>query len=113
MTVYADVLVALNILLTYILIVATRVMVKIPTNKWAVLVASVVGGVSSLVIFYENGGVAFPFVYKIITAGIIIGIGFLPKTPKMSATYISGLDSITITDLPNHLRIRFLILIVV
>ena len=33
-TVYADVLVALNILLTYILIVATRVMVKIPTNKW-------------------------------------------------------------------------------
>ena len=82
-TVYADVLVALNILLTYILIVATRVMVKIPTNKWAVLVASVVGGVSSLVIFYENGGVAFSFIYKIITAGIIVSIGFLPKSPKI------------------------------
>lgn len=83
MTVYADVLVAVNILLTYILIVATRVMVKIPTNKWAVLVASVVGGVSSLVIFYENGGVAFSFIYKVITGGIIVGISFLPKSPKL------------------------------
>lgn len=83
LTIYADVLVALNILLTYIIIVASRVLCKMPTNKWAVLLASVVGGFSSLVIFYENGGVAFSVLYKIITGGIIVGIGFLPKTIKL------------------------------
>ncbi len=82
-TVYADVLVALNILLTYIIIVASRVLCKIPTNKWAVSVASVIGGLSSLVIFYENGGVAFSFLYKVVSGALIVGIGFLPKTPKI------------------------------
>ena len=83
MTVYADVLVALNILLTYILIVASRVICKAPTNKWAVMVSSVVGGISSLVIFYENGGVVFSCIYKIITACVIICIAFFPKSIKM------------------------------
>ncbi len=53
-----------------------------PTNKWAVLLASVVGGFSSLVIFYENGGVVFSILYKVITGGIIVSIGFLPKAIK-------------------------------
>ncbi len=82
MTVYADVLVALNILLTYILLVATRVLCKAPTNKWAVLLSSVIGGICSLVIFYENGGVAFSLIYKIITASVIVVVAFLPKSPK-------------------------------
>lgn len=88
MTIYVDVLVALNILLTYILLVATRVVVKMPTNKWAVLVAAVIGGISSLVIFYENGGLIFSVVYKILTGGIIVGIGLLPKSPKQ---FLKGL----------------------
>ena len=83
MTVYADVLIALNILLTYILIVASRVLCKAPTNKWAVMAASVIGGASSLVIFYENGGVVFSSLYKIITGGVIVGIAFLPGNLKI------------------------------
>lgn len=83
MTIYADVLVALNILLTYIIIVASRVLCKIPTNKWSVLLASVVGGFSSLVIFYESGGVVFYLLYKIITGGIIVCISFLPQSIKI------------------------------
>ena len=83
MTVYADVLVALNILLTYILIVATRVFCKVPTNKWAVLLSSVIGGICSLVIFYENGGVVFSLFYKIITASVIVVVAFLPGSPKI------------------------------
>ncbi len=83
MTVYADVLIALNILLTYILIVASRVLCKIPTNKWAVMVASVVGGFSSVIIFYENGGSAFSLIYKIITGAVVVSVGFLPKTIKI------------------------------
>lgn len=83
MTVYADVLVALNILLTYILIVASRVISKTPANKWAVMIASVVGGISSLAIFYENGGVVFSVFYKIITGSAIVCIAFLPASLKM------------------------------
>ncbi len=81
-TVYADVLVALNILLTYIIIVASRVLCSVPTNKWAILISSVIGGISSLVIFYENGGVVFSLLYKLLTGAVIVGIGFLPKTLK-------------------------------
>ncbi len=83
LTIYADVLVALNILLTYILVVACRVLCRIPTNKWTVMVASVIGGVSSLVIFYEDAGVVFSVFYKIITGAVIVGIAFLPKGLKI------------------------------
>lgn len=83
LTVYADVLVALNILLTYILIVATRVLCKAPTNRWAVLLSSAIGGICSLVIFYEKGGPAFSFLYKIITGGVLVGVAFLPKSLKL------------------------------
>lgn len=96
MTIYADVLIALNILLTYILLVATRVMLKIPTNKWAVLLASVVGGLSSLAIFYEKGGGAFSLIYKMITALIIVSIGFLPKSVKQFIKEFSAFFGITL-----------------
>lgn len=82
MVIYADVLVALNILITYILIVAVRLSCKIPTNKWAVMVASVIGGFSALIIFWENMNIALSLLYKIATAGLIVGIGFLPKNVK-------------------------------
>ncbi len=82
MTIYADVLVALNILLTYILIIASRVACKIPTNKWAVAIASVLGGFSSLVIFFDNLNSGVSFVYKLITGAIIVGVAFLPKSLK-------------------------------
>ena len=82
MTIYADVLVALNILITYILIVAVRVFCKIPTNKWAVMVASLVGGFSSLIIFWENMNIALSLLYKFATAGLIVGVAFLPKNVK-------------------------------
>ena len=80
MTVYADVLVALNILLTYILIVAARAFCRAPTNKWAVLIASVIGGACSLVIFYEKGGAVFSVAYKLVTASVITLVAFMPKS---------------------------------
>ena len=80
MTVYADVLVALNILLTYILIVAARALCRAPTNKWAVLLASVIGGACSLVIFYEKGGAVFSLAYKLVTASVIASVAFMPKS---------------------------------
>lgn len=82
MIIYADVLVALNILITYILIVAVRVFCKIPTNKWVVMVASLVGGFSALIIFWENMNMVLSVVYKLICGGVIAGVAFLPKNMK-------------------------------
>lgn len=78
MVIYADVLVSVNILVTYITLVATRVVCKVPTNKYFVALSSFCGGVFSLVIFFD-GGAVFSVFYKIITALIIVAIAFLPK----------------------------------
>lgn len=83
MVIYADVLVALNILITYILIVAVRVFSKIPTNKWAVTFASLIGGFSSLIIFWEDMNVFLSLAYKLICAGVIVAVAILPKTLKV------------------------------
>lgn len=82
MTVYADVLVGLNILVTYITIVAARLILKLPTNKYSVLAASLVGGFSALIIFFEGAGAFFASVYKLITAAVIVAVAFLPKKIK-------------------------------
>ena len=83
MTVYADVLVALNTLLTYIIIIGSRVLCGMPSNKWRVAIASFFGGLSSLVIFYDGASVAFSAIYKIITASVIILVAFVPHSIKV------------------------------
>ncbi len=83
MTIYADVLVALNFLLTYILLVAVRLFFKIPTNKWALVTSCFFGGLSSLIIFWDNISIAVSVAYKLICAGVIVAIAFLPKNIKV------------------------------
>ncbi len=77
-TVYADVLVALNILITYIILVASRVACRMATNRWGVAIASISGGLSSLIIFYERMPVIGSVFYKIVVASIITSVAFLP-----------------------------------
>lgn len=82
MTVYADVLIGVNILITYLLLISVRLVCKTATNKWSIAVASFLGGLSSLIIFYEDIHIVVSVVYKLIVAAIITGIGFLPRTVK-------------------------------
>ncbi len=82
MTVYADVLVGLNIIITYLLIVSVRLICKRGTSKWGVVLASLLGGLSSLIIFYEDISLLGSVIYKIIVAALITGIGFLPRSIK-------------------------------
>lgn len=81
-SVYADVLVCLNILITYIFIVCVRVTVNMPSNKWGVCIGSVVGGLSSLVIFAGEVGVLFSVMYKLLTAAIIVFVSFIPDSVR-------------------------------
>lgn len=77
-TVYADVLVALNILITYLILVSVRLVCRFATNKWGVAIASVLGGLSSLIIFCESMSVAWSVIYKLFIASVITAVAFLP-----------------------------------
>lgn len=90
MEVYADVLVSLNTLFTYVILVATRIFCKIPTNKWGVAIASLLGGISSLIIFLNEINVVLSVLYKVVTAIVITTIAFLPDNlKKFLKIYIS------------------------
>ncbi|MGN0527393.1 MAG: sigma-E processing peptidase SpoIIGA [Acutalibacteraceae bacterium] len=80
MTVYADVLVALNICFTYIFLVSVRLFLKIPTNKYLIALASFLGGLSSLIIFVNEIPIVLSVAYKIVTSAIIVLLGFTPKS---------------------------------
>ena len=80
--VYVDVLVAVNILVTYIMLVCTRVVVKSDTNKWGLVLATLFGGISSLVIFWESMPLVLSVIFKMAGVIIISFSGFLPKNKK-------------------------------
>ena len=80
--VYVDVLVAVNILVTYIMLVCTRVVVKTDTNKWGVVLATFFGGISSLVIFWESMPLVLSVIFKMAGVIIISFSAFLPKNKK-------------------------------
>ncbi len=90
LVIYADVLVALNVLLTYILLVAVRIFLKIPTNKWAMVIGCFVGGASALIIFWEDINIVLSLIYKLFCAGVIVAIAFLPRNVKVFLKAYTG-----------------------
>ncbi len=81
--IYLDVLVAVNILVTYILLVCTRVVVKQQTKKWGVVISTIIGGASSLIIFWEEMPLALSVIYKILVGMIISYSAFVPGNKKL------------------------------
>lgn len=79
-SVYADVLVCLNVLVTYIFIVCVRVLLNIPSNKWGVCIGSIIGGLSSLVIFAGDIGAMCSLVLKLAIAAAIVFVCFIPNS---------------------------------
>ncbi len=82
-TVYADVLVALNILITYLILVSVRLVCRYATNKWGVAIACVLGGISALIIFCESMSVVWSVIYKLSVAAVITAVAFLPENLKI------------------------------
>ncbi len=95
-TVYADVLVALNILITYIFLVCTRVFTRLPTNKWGVAIASLLGGISSIMIFFDNMTPLLSIILKLIFCCIIVLIGFFPDSLKCFLKALLSFFGITV-----------------
>ncbi len=81
--IYLDVLIAVNIFVTYILLVSTRVLVKRDTKKWGMVFAVISGGAASLIIFWEEMPVALSVIYKVAVGVIISYFAFLPREKKL------------------------------
>ncbi len=81
-TVYADVLVALNILFTYIFLVCTRAFSHIPTYKWGVALASLTGGISSIIVLFGEINIFLSVGFKMLSCAIIVFLSFFPKSVR-------------------------------
>lgn len=81
--IYVDVLLAVNIFVTYILLVCTRVILKKDTNKYGILIAAVLGGASSLIIFWEDMPLFLSVIYKLVVGVVISFSAFLPESKKL------------------------------
>lgn len=80
--IYADVLVAVNIYVTYFLLISVRALLKLKTKKYSVGISSVIGGLTSLFVLAEPVNTFFQIIIKLLFAFIIVYIAFLPKTVK-------------------------------
>lgn len=96
MTVYADVLVSINILITYIFLVCTRVICKTATNKFFVAIGSFVGGFSALIIFADIKYQALSFFIKLVIGAIIVVISFLPRSIRSFFRLFLGFFTVSV-----------------
>ncbi len=95
-TVYADVLVSVNILITYIFLVCVRVFFGAPTNKLFIALASFIGGISSVVIFFEEGSVLLNILYKAFVCAVITAVAFMPDNLKRFSKLFGGFFGVSV-----------------
>lgn len=82
MAVYADVLVALNLLVNYFLLLATDKILKTDTKIWRLILSAFVGAVSSLYIFLPQMPFVLEMGFKIGVCVIMSLMAFVPKRAK-------------------------------
>lgn len=76
MIVYADVLVFLNIIVTYFILLATKCFSRASAKTYKIVLASLVGGVSSLYIFLPQQPFLVEILLKLLFSAIITVIAF-------------------------------------
>lgn len=79
--VYVDVLIILNTLVNYFILLAVRKISRAHTSRWRIAMGSLVGGVSSMLIFLEDLGVVMTLL-KLFTALLMTVITFGVKPFK-------------------------------
>ncbi len=81
LTVYVDVLIILNTLVNYFILLSIRKITRSHTSRWRIALGSLVGGVSSMLIFLEHLG-AVMTILKLVTAILMTVITFGMKPLK-------------------------------
>lgn len=95
MAVYADVLVALNLLVNYFLLLVSDKILKTDTKIWRLILSAFVGAVSSLYIFLPQMSFFLEIGFKISVCIIMSLIAFIPKRPKQFLRAVGVLFLIT------------------
>lgn len=78
--IYADVLVAVNIYVTYFLLVGVRVLLKTNTKGIFTAISAVVGGFSSLFVLLDCNGIFINIAYRLFVGAAVTAIAFLPQS---------------------------------
>ncbi|MBR5201974.1 MAG: sigma-E processing peptidase SpoIIGA [Clostridia bacterium] len=89
MILYVDILIILNTLVNYFILLAVDKILRIHSKKWRILLGGAVGGISSLLIFFENLGVIMTLL-KILTAilMVIATFGIKPIKRLLKSTFL-------------------------
>ena len=80
--IYADVLIILNTIITFILLLAVARLLHIHVIFIRLIGASFVGGISALIIFLPDMGIILSAVVKFLLSFIICTLAFAPETAK-------------------------------
>lgn len=83
--IYVDVLIVLNIIITFLLLAATSRLLRLSPSPGRYLLGSLMGGVSSLVIFAPDFGFVLSLLTKILFALIITVSVYNPKSLRVIA----------------------------
>lgn len=74
--IYADILIAINLIVNYLLLRATSVILGAERNAVRLLISSVLGGVFSLIIFVDNIPIWLNVPIKIIFLSVMVSVAF-------------------------------------
>lgn len=89
MTVYLDVILLENIIMNYIILLATGIISKTKINKIKLLLSSLIGGIYSVVTFTIKDQIIFGLIMKILLSIAMINIAFRPLSFKKLIKQIS------------------------
>ncbi|MBR5233937.1 MAG: sigma-E processing peptidase SpoIIGA [Clostridia bacterium] len=83
--IYVDVLIFLNIIVTFLLLLATSGLLKNAPSSGRYILGSLFGGISSLLIFAPEMGLFVSLIVKFLFSLIIVCIVYKPKTVRLIA----------------------------
>ncbi|MDD3429946.1 MAG: sigma-E processing peptidase SpoIIGA, partial [Oscillospiraceae bacterium] len=73
---YLDILLVLNFIIDYVLLCTTKAIADTSTKKWRILLASALASLCSLIILAPVLPLWVQFLYKSVTAGLILLVAF-------------------------------------
>ena len=82
MTIYIDIVLLENLIMNYIIFLATAIILKIKINQLRLIIASLLGAVYSIIAYIMVSKIYSNIILKIILSIIIVYIAFNPQTLK-------------------------------
>lgn len=88
MTIYIDVVLLENLIMNYIILYATGIILKLQLKKIRLILASLLGGIYSVIAYMSVLEIYSNMILKIILSIIIVYISYNPQSIKKLCTYI-------------------------